>query len=291
MNKVKSLFIGIYPMLAMSIGGYALYQYLGGKQEPAWLGAVLTTLPLMAFLMSLLAFKYRARTSAHFPIFTSLAITGLSLSSVVFFLNPSADNIVPMGMTVTGFSTYLLYNFWYSRLGRGKNITLKQGKLLPAFNLENASGERISSTGFKGKPAIFMFYRGNWCPLCMAQVREIAQQYRELESMGVQVALISPQPHEKTEALARKFDVPFEFLVDVKANAAKQLGIFMQDGLPAGMEMFGYDSDTVYPTVIITDANGKILYVDQTDNYRVRPEPSTFLAVLNSRSPAISAAY
>ncbi len=43
----------------------------------------------------------------------------------------------------------------------------------------------------------------------------------------------------------------------------------------------GYDSDTVLPTVIITDEKGKIIFVDLTDNYRVRPEPETFLQIID----------
>jgi hypothetical protein len=35
------------------------------------------------------------------------------------------------------------------------------------------------------------------------------------------------------------------------------------------------------PTVIITDEQGKIIFADLTDNYRVRPEPETFLRVLD----------
>ncbi|MDX8400145.1 MAG: hypothetical protein R8K20_07840 [Gallionellaceae bacterium] len=41
-----------------------------------------------------------------------------------------------------------------------------------------------------------------------------------------------------------------------------------------------YDSDTVLPTVIITDKNRKILWVHETDNYRIRPEPDVYLEVL-----------
>jgi hypothetical protein len=33
--------------------------------------------------------------------------------------------------------------------------------------------------------------------------------------------------------------------------------------------------------VVITNARGEILFADLTDNYRVRPEPSTFVEVLN----------
>jgi hypothetical protein len=47
-----------------------------------------------------------------------------------------------------------------------------------------------------------------------------------------------------------------------------------------GMQALGYDSETVLPTVIITGTDGLILWVHETDNYRVRPEPETYLAVL-----------
>ena len=39
------------------------------------------------------------------------------------------------------------------------------------------------------------------------------------------------------------------------------------------------------PTVLITDARGEIRYVDLADNYRVRPEPSVFLRVLDNMTP------
>ena len=42
--------------------------------------------------------------------------------------------------------------------------------------------------------------------------------------------------------------------------------------------------DTVLPTVIIVDAEGRILFTDQTDNYRVRPAPEDFLKALRARS-------
>lgn len=290
MNKVKSLFIAVYPMLAMGIGGYALYRYATGSQELIWLGAALATLPFMLFLMSILLLKHRARTSAHFPLFTGLAIAGLLLAGVVYLLDPSAENRLPLELAAVGAFAFFLYNFWYSKLGRGASAVLKRGRLLPIFSVENAAGERLSSENFIGKPTIYLFYRGNWCPLCMAQIKEIAGQYRHLEKLGVRVVLVSPQPHRKTKSLAEKFDVPFEFLVDVESAAAQRLGIFMQNGLPAGMELLGYDSDTVYPTVVVTDADGRILYADQTDNYRVRPEPSTFLAILRNHQALAAAA-
>jgi len=76
-------------------------------------------------------------------------------------------------------------------------------------------------------------------------------------------------PKTETRDLAARFDVPFRFLVDPGGRATRQLGI------P------GYHPDTVLPTAVVTDADGRILLADQTDNYRVRPEPETFLAALD----------
>jgi len=81
--------------------------------------------------------------------------------------------------------------------------------------------------------------------------------------------------------LAEKFDAPFEFLVDADGAAARELGLTHVGGVPKGVP--GYGADTVYPTVIIVDAARRILFSDQTDNYRVRPEPQTFLDVLEAQ--------
>jgi len=50
-----------------------------------------------------------------------------------------------------------------------------------------------------------------------------------------------------------------------------------------GLQALGYDSDTVMPTVVMTNSAGKIIFADLTDNYRVRPEPEDFLRVFDEQ--------
>jgi hypothetical protein len=33
----------------------------------------------------------------------------------------------------------------------------------------------------------------------------------------------------------------------------------------------------VLPTAILLDADGRVIYTDETDNYRIRPRPEVFL--------------
>jgi len=156
------------------------------------------------------------------------------------------------------------------------------GARLPELELYDGQGQPVTPTD--GKYALYMFVRGNWCPLCMAQVREIADQYRALEQRGVEVFLISPQPEANTLALAKRFKVPIRFCVDQDGRLARQLGIEHLGGTPFLMGALGYDADSVLPTVLITDPNRTIIFADLTDNYRVRPEPSTFLAALDAHA-------
>jgi len=108
----------------------------------------------------------------------------------------------------------------------------------------------------------------------------LVARYKEISALGVRVAMIAPQPQSNTVELAKKYDVKFDFLTDEGNAAARTLEIENRNGTPMGMQMFGYDSDTVLPTVIITNRNGKIVWTHETDNYRVRPEPDVYLNVL-----------
>jgi peroxiredoxin len=117
-------------------------------------------------------------------------------------------------------------------------------------------------------------------------VREICAQYHELARRGVDVFLVSPQPEANTAALADRCDAPLRFMTDRGNRAAAILGILEKAGLPAGMQMFGYDSDVPRPTVFITAEGGRILYCDLSANYRVRPEPAQYFAVLDRHAIA-----
>ena len=278
MLKLKAVFISSYVTFVMAASVFGLWHMVAGPRLP-WLGAVLTTLPPALFFARLYVIGDVARTTARMPGLVIVAAIGFAISAGGYVAGPGTEPAALL-TAVIGLTTLIVYSYWYSDLPRGENAILRMGQSLPAFELETEAGEKIQSTAFLGKPLLLLFYRGNWCPLCMAQIREVAAQYRELHERGVEVVLVSPQPHRYTRKLAAKFDVPFRFLVDPGNRAAQRLGIFAKDGLPAGLQVLGYDTDTVWPTVIITNAGGEILFADLTDNYRVRPEPSTFLEVL-----------
>jgi len=279
-NKLKSVFVMVFINAAVIIMFYTLYLFYFNDFLLANIGQFLVSFTISFLFIKAMTLHNTPRTSANLWFRTFIIFIGLLINLYgIKSQNLKIDYALPSAFLLLG---WLAYVFWYSKFGKRSSSILQTGKILPNFNLEDINHKKVNTSTFKGNPNIFMFYRGNWCPLCMAQIKEIAGQYQELEKRGVNLNLISPQPHRFTKGLAKKYSVNFNFLVDVNNKAAKKLGIFHKNGLPFGMQVLGYDSNTVMPTVIVTDKNGKILFADLTDNYRVRPEPDTFFKVLDA---------
>lgn len=279
MNLLKSVFISAFVNWLALLSLYAFTQLTQGVEPTlSWLGLALTAFAPLVFFLK--AFLFRSpRTPRHPVEYSILCGLGLVLTMAMSFRYGQAAGAIHVwaGITLLG---WLVYLRWYSTL-RGRDArVLKVGSKLPLFQLESMHGHSVSSEKFRSNPHLLLFYRGNWCPFCTAQIEELAAAYQKLEAMGVSVLLISPQSIKKNQAMAARFDVPMVFLRDRDSTAAKQLGIQHKWGTPMGLQMLGYESDSVLPTLILTDAEGYIIFSDQTDNYRVRPDPKDFEALL-----------
>ena len=277
MNLLKSLFVSLYMMVAMAITVSAVRSLIATHDYISWGGVILVTAPFVLVISWVMIFRNIARTSARFPILIALGVAGTALASWGYL---QGGSLVAPVLALLGLVGFLAYDFWYSSFSNRASSQLSVGNMLPEFVLKDTAGNAVTSTSLTDKPAVWIFYRGNWCPLCMAQVKEIAGQYQQLQELGARVALISPQPHKFTIGLAKKFDVEFDFLTDEGNRVARTLGVASPNGIPMGMQVLGYDSETVLPTVIITDVGGSILWAHETDNYRVRPDPDVYLEVL-----------
>jgi peroxiredoxin len=281
---LKSIFISALVSWLAVVSIYAIVQVLRGA-EPllSWLGLALSAFGPLVFFIKAFLFK-SPRTSRHPVEFSILSGLGLVITMAMSYRFGQAAGSIHAwaGFTLL---TWLVYLRWYS-VFRGRDArALSVGSALPEFRLESLQGHTVSSESFKAKPHLLLFYRGNWCPFCTAQIEELAAGYKRLEESGVTVVLISSQSIKKNQSLASKFDVPMVFLRDRNNTAAKQLGIDHKWGTPMGLQLLGYASDTVLPTVILTNSEGNIVFSDQTDNYRVRPDPQTFESLLNKSLP------
>ena len=278
MSRLRSLYVLPFMLGVHAAAIQAAVVLTTGGWSLSWAGALLASGSVALWLDWTVGTRYllplAPRTSRHVWPLLALVVAGVAMAVAGLDLVPALE---AAGLLVG----WLLYNYGYAVFHGRRWSKLEVGKPLPAFELLGLDGDPLRSADLLGSRALLLFYRGNWCPLCMAQIREVAGQYEEIARRGVKVVLISPQPERKTVALARRFDVDFTFAVDPDSYAARRLGILDEGGLPTGMQLLGYDSDTVLPTVVLVERDGTVLAAGLTDNYRLRPDPIDFLRLLD----------
>ena len=209
MAKVRSAYVTLYMAVLLLMLIHSVYGII--VNHWAWVGTLLTILPIYGFFIWLFLPSV-ARTPEYLGLPMGIIAVGLIIALAGYF---SAPDVSLFAVFYSGLNLlfWLGYVFWYSRFGRTIPDQLRIGRSLPNFPAEDSDGNPVKAASLAGQKNLLMFYRGNWCPLCMSQVAEIAALYRELNAQGVAVTLISPQSHAFTKELADKFEVPFRFWV------------------------------------------------------------------------------
>ncbi|MCR9193418.1 MAG: peroxiredoxin family protein [Hyphomonas sp.] len=262
----------LVPILLTMVAGsiYAVHNLVSTGGALAWHGALLASASLPIYMVIFLAKGGAARTSSVLTPVQAATALGVVLAG---------SEGAALLLALLSFAGLQWYVFVYSRYGRKKSGAIIVGQQLPALAFEDMDGARITTEDFIGSQTLLVFFRGNWCPLCMAQLRELRDRADRLAAAHVQIRFISNQSLEKSRELAAKLDLPshFQVLRDRGLASATQLHIADMGGAPAGLS--GYPRDTAMATVIALDARGRVLFGDETDNYRVRPHPDAFLHV------------
>ncbi len=278
MEKLKSIFFHVSVIYWIALSVITIYFiYAVGINLPT-IGMALASFIPSGFMGWLFITK-KPRTSASQTLLTFSEFAGIAL----LVIGSVSLSFPLIALYTTGFIFWILFIFWYSKLPVKRSPHLQPGKALPELHFKTFSNDDFYCSSLLGKKVIYLFYRGNWCPVCMAQIKEIAGQYQDLKERGAEMLLISPQSQIKSKELSDKIGIDFKFLTDEGNKMARLLEIEHVNGVPIGNLATGYEADTVLPTVIITDEQGKIIFVDQTDNFRIRPEPSTYISVLDAQ--------
>jgi len=192
------------------------------EEQPWWLAAALPW-AAYAFYLGPIMTRLVVVQRRHPWVQLSVAMMGIAASTVA---GPFAVLVAVLGL-----AAIMGYNYWYS----AQHVSARPVRVdepLPLFPLTTVDGDVVDSSVLTHQPQVIMFIRGNWCPFCMAQVAQIADQYRELDRRGVAVTIISPQKPEDTVEISQRFDIPVSFYIDADGAAAATLDLVQPGGAP-----------------------------------------------------------
>ena len=267
-------------LLSMVAAGlFSAFQLWQSSGSIAWFGAFLASAALPLYMVVFLSVGGAPRTSPRLTTTQIITILGVAVAAYGVFREYQSRYFwafLPLALALLGLLVLQWYVFVYSMYGRKKSKSIVLGQPFPEVVFQTLDGRQVTSQDFIGSKTLLVFFRGNWCPLCMAQLRELRDRADRLAAASVQVKFISNQSVEKSRELVRKLNLPdhFEILQDQDLRAARALSIEDIGGTPPGLR--GYPADTVMATVVALDVEGHVIFGDETDNYRVRPHPDSF---------------
>ncbi len=151
--------------------------------------------------------------------------------------------------------------------------TVDIGRVAPNFTLLDTTGtpHNLLETAAE-RPLILVFYRGDWCPWCQLQMKQLAGIYPELQKRGVALWAISPQTNEKNIAFKEKREIPFPILDD---SALAVIG-----GWGLEDELDPHQEHIPYPTTYIIAQGGRVYWRRLGQRPDDRPTPGEIMAAL-----------
>tara|TARA_R110002096_G_scaffold6409_1_gene29690 strand:- start:49287 stop:49874 length:588 start_codon:yes stop_codon:yes gene_type:complete len=160
--------------------------------------------------------------------------------------------------------------------GRPVPAALRRGRPLPDFVAVDENGDPVRSAELHGSPVVMLFVRGSWCPFCSSQVADLSVHYKDIVDLGARLILVTPKPLETTRRVADFFEVEFDFWLDADLAIARQLGLVLEGGVPADHQK-EYGEDTVWPTALVVDRNGIIVFTQLSKALSDRPDPKVLV--------------
>jgi peroxiredoxin len=167
---------------------------------------------------------------------------------------------------------------------------IKVGEKLPNAKVTNITGDEISLNSLVAdKPAILVFYRGDWCPYCMRHLAQIEEIKDQLTGMGYNLFAICPDKVSELQKTVDKKELSYTFLSDSKMDAAQKLGIAFKLDEPTVTKYKGYNIDLErssdqnhgmlpVPAVFLVSKSGEILFSYTNPDYKKRLSQTEILS-------------
>lgn len=142
--------------------------------------------------------------------------------------------------------------------------TLSSLALAPDFTLPDEHGRPIRLRDLLGEgPILLLFYRGDWCSYCNAQLAGYALRREELAEIGAKVLAISVDGGPDGARLKTKLRFPFPVLSDpdhTVIDAYAGLEESLRQGLAIGR-----------PATYVLDPDGRITWAHIGEDFADRP--------------------
>lgn len=188
--------------------------------------------------------------------------------------------------------TQALHRSVVDRLRGAAAAAVPVGNPAPPFEIPDHDGKLISLRSLtESGPAIVLFFRGRWCPFCVAQLEAWNRLVPAISRAGIALAAISPMTQHQSSLTHDQHRLLFPLLSDVGNQVARSFGIvysvpeeqrlvyrrtFVNLPFVNGDETW----ELPIPATFVVGRDSTIVYSSADADYTHRPEPLEVLAAV-----------
>lgn len=268
---VKSAFITLY-LLLLVVGAFLTgIIFFSDLQNLTGLAAFLTHL-FCAFWF-IYIYTMPKGNSNFVSLFVTVASGITLLISFASFKINATGSLVEVYFALAAFIGWLIYHLAYAK--QAKDSTgLTIGSQLPEGSFYDGKQTEVKLSEMKGKK-LLVFHRGNWCPFCVEQQKDLNAHLDEFKANNTTVVFISSQPPKSKFVSDGIYD-----LQDADVSYGKKIKISAGRILPLGLTLFGFKTQLHQPYALLLDERNAVIALHKTADYRSRPSAEYFLRYL-----------
>jgi peroxiredoxin len=155
------------------------------------------------------------------------------------------------------------------------------------FAATDDSGQPFDLAGLRGRPFLLKFFRGHWCPYCVAELRRWEEMRPVLDAHGIAVVTVCADRADQIRQGRAKHGLQAVMVPDPTLAITDRYGL-------RNPRNFALKSGVIVPlpipTTILVGADGIVRWIDQSADYMHRSEPERILAAIHAMlaAPAVS---
>jgi peroxiredoxin len=140
------------------------------------------------------------------------------------------------------------------------------GERAPPFTLNDSNGVARRPQDFSGRWIVLKFFRGYWCPYCVADLNDWENVLGELAVRDACLVAVSPDNVDELHKFKRKSDLTMTLLADPDNAVIRRYNLQNRNFTPKR----GPFRELVIPSIILIDPHGVVRWIDQATDFRIR---------------------
>lgn len=202
----------------------------------------------------------------------ALMLLALLFAIAGFFLQPG-----PVGYLLGGIAIIPAFLFLLGTMTSGlpqQRPTVSIGSIAPDFSAIDADGQPFRLSALRGTPVLLKFYRGYWCPYCVAELAQLDRYAKDFAAHNVKLVALSSDRADELAPFKSKRNWAITLIADPALIVHRLYNVQSRKFAPRR----GPFRDLAIPTTILIDKDGRVLWLEQTTDFRVRPQADVVLA-------------